>query len=290
MKNGGKQMQPQPPITGVVKSLTHKDLPCEDGTVNNMHLVPQAQILNECMRPFLIQRHAGEPFCIAADSAIYYHPEGCKAPDWFYVPGVGQLLEGEFRRSYVLWEESIAPMLVAEFVSGDGSEERDTTPGSGKFWVYERYIRATYYVIFDVYRQTVEAWELANHRYRPIHRNNFGRIPLDMVGVELGLWHGTFEQCTQCWLRPWDSISGLLLPNKEELLAFERQALTLERQQTDKERLEKEKERREKEKERREKEKERREKEKERREKDILAAKLRELGLDPASLLQGPSA
>ncbi len=38
------------------------------------------------------------------------------------------MLNGTFRRSYVLWQEFIAPLIVLEFVSGNGAEERDRTP------------------------------------------------------------------------------------------------------------------------------------------------------------------
>ena len=31
----------------------------------------------------------------------------------------------------------VFPTVVLEFVSSDGSEERDITPFKGKFWVYE---------------------------------------------------------------------------------------------------------------------------------------------------------
>ncbi|WP_026087708.1 Uma2 family endonuclease, partial [Chlorogloeopsis fritschii] len=66
--------------------------------------------------------------------------KGAEAPDWFYVPNVPPLLDGQTRRSYVLWREYIAPLIVLEFVSGDGSEERDKTPWTGKFWIYEQVI------------------------------------------------------------------------------------------------------------------------------------------------------
>ena len=46
---------------------------------------------------------------------------------------------------------------MVEFVSRDGSEERDNTPASqgkggnvGKFWVYEQAIRVPYYGIYEV--------------------------------------------------------------------------------------------------------------------------------------------
>src|SRR5262249_48880809 len=112
----------------------HKQLPDEDGTfVRNSQEHPQANLLTECLLPTLRLRHPDEQFFIGCDVGVYWrytNPtlNGCKAPDWFYVPGVPPMLDGEMRRSYVLWYEVIAPFMLIEFVSGDGSEERDTTP------------------------------------------------------------------------------------------------------------------------------------------------------------------
>jgi Uma2 family endonuclease len=49
----------------------------------------------------------------------------------------------------VLWQEYIAPLIVLEFVSGNGSEERDKTPWTGKFWIYEQVIRPPFYAIYE---------------------------------------------------------------------------------------------------------------------------------------------
>ena len=47
-----------------------------------------------------------------------------------------------------MWKEILAPTIAIEFVSGDGSEERDSTSPflnpeakAGQFWVYEQAIR-----------------------------------------------------------------------------------------------------------------------------------------------------
>ena len=52
----------------------------------------------------------------------------------------------------MLWHELIALLIVLEFVSGDGSEERDRTPWMGKFWIYEQVIRPAFYGIYEVRR------------------------------------------------------------------------------------------------------------------------------------------
>ena len=75
------------------------------------------------------------------------------------------LLNGEVRRSYVLWQEYIFPLIVLEFVSGNGTEERDKTPPTisdfqehkklGKFWVYKRGIRIPFDGIYKFKKAAV---------------------------------------------------------------------------------------------------------------------------------------
>src|SRR5262245_37144219 len=126
----------------------HTQLPDKDGTfVRNFQENPQSTLLTGCMRPRLHQLHPDGQFCIGCDSGIYWRHtqpplDGCKAPDWFYVPGVPPMLGGQFRQSYVLWQEAVRPLLIVEYASGDGSEERDATPYRGKFWLYEQALAA----------------------------------------------------------------------------------------------------------------------------------------------------
>jgi Uma2 family endonuclease len=174
--------------------------------------------------------------------------DGCKAPDWFFVPNVPKMLGGELRRSYVLWQEHQHPLIVAELVSGNGREEHDITPNKGKFWVYERAIQAEYYVIYDVARKGPEVYRLVNGRYQRLEANAAGRVPIIPLQLELGIWQGTYQKTTTFWLRAWDAKGNLLLIG-EEVAAAAKQQLEAEKQRADK-----------------------------------LAAKLRELGIAPDSL------
>src|SRR5258708_2961381 len=144
----------------------HLHLPETDGSiVENNQEHPQANLLTECLQPRLREVYPNEQFCIGCDSGIYWrwtNPvlDGCKAPDWFLVPNVPPMLDGSFRRSYVLWQEVVKPLIVIEFVSGDGRVERDTEPYKGKFWVYEQGICASYYAIYEVEKASVEVFRL----------------------------------------------------------------------------------------------------------------------------------
>jgi Uma2 family endonuclease len=222
----------------------HTQLPDKDGAMaSNFQEHPQSTLLTGSLRPLLHELHPDGQFCIGCDSGIYWRYttpplDGYKAPDWFYVPDVPPMLEGQFRRSYVLWKELIHPTLLIEYVSGDGSEEHDQTPWKGKFWIYERVIAASYYAIFDGIRNSVELYRLDGGRYVQVAANAAGRLPVPPLGIELGIWHGVYQGMEMPWLRAWDSRTALMLPSTEE-----RELAQTQRADQEKERADKEKER-----------------------------------------------
>jgi hypothetical protein len=203
----------------------HTQLPEKDGTfVKNFQEHPQSILLTESLWPHLqIVRPDGQ-FCIGQDCGIYWRltkpPEppvrGAEAPDWFLVLDVPPLLDGQFRRSYVLWQELIAPLIILEFVSGDGSEERDTTPGQGKFWIYERRIRPAYYGIYEADPGRIEMHQLVRTRFCPLPPNDQGRYPIEEIRVELGIWQGRYQNVEMPWMRWWDAQGRLLRTGEEQ--------------------------------------------------------------------------
>jgi Uma2 family endonuclease len=272
----------------------HTQLPDKDGTfVRNFQEHPQTILLRGSLMPRLQELHPDGQFCVGCDCGIYWRStqpplDGCKAPDWFYVPNVPPMLDGRFRRSYVLWHEVVRPLLVIEYVSGDGSEERDTTPYRGKFWVYEQGIGAPYYAIFEGEKSAVEVHELRRGRYQRVEPNAADRFPVEPLGIELGIWQGTYLNMNLPWLRVWNSSTGQLLPTYEERAEAERRRAQDERQRAEDERSQKENAesllddaRRRLDEECERAENERKEKENERRQKEKLAERLRALGVDP---------
>lgn len=223
----------------------HTQLPDSDGTfVKNFQEHPQSILLTDSIEPVLNQLHPDGNYAIGQDCGIYWRqtepPEkGAEAPDWFYVPDVPPLLQGEIRRSYVLWKEFVAPWIAIEFASGNGSEERDRTPllrtdkgevtKPGKFWVYERIIRIPYYAIYEIGRGHLEVYVLVKGSYQLLEANEQGRYPIDRLGIELGVWTGEYLRQEQTWLRWWDN-QGQLLPTGREL-ATQAQALTVKAQE-----------------------------------------------------------
>ncbi|MBY0228249.1 MAG: Uma2 family endonuclease, partial [Gemmataceae bacterium] len=203
----------------------HKELPETDGRpMINSQEHPQSEALTDSLEPILVRLYGREGFFIGADTGIYWrHTDpplrGCKAPDWFVVPGVPPLLEGELRRSYVLWREGVRPVLAVEYVSGDGAEEHDATPQEGKFWVYERGIGIPFYFIFDGFHGTLEGWQLVAGRYVRMEPNRHGRYAVPEWRIELGLWQGTYRRLEACWVRVWDAGTGELIPLSAERAA-----------------------------------------------------------------------
>jgi len=209
----------------------HTQLPESDGTfVKNFQEHPQSLILTDSIGQILQQRHPDGQYAIGQDCGIYWREtdpaeKGAEAPDWFYVPNVPPNLDGQIRRSYVLWREHIAPLIALEFASGNGDEERDRTPLSrtdegvvtkpGKFWVYEQVMRIPYYGIYEINSSRLEVYRLIDGYYRLLELNERGHFPIVPLGVELGLWQGSYQNQTMLWLRWWDEEGNLLLIGDE---------------------------------------------------------------------------
>ncbi len=219
----------------------HTQLPDKDDTfVENFQEHPQSIILTDSILSKLKELHPDGQFTIGQDSGIYWRvpkpPEplykGSKAPDWFYVPNVPPMLDEKFRRSYVLWKEHVPPLIALEFVSGDGSEERDKTPRKGKFWVYEQGIKIPYYAIYELNPARLEMYHLVNNKYELMKPNERGHYEIPEMEVELGIWQGQYGNLTAPWMRWWDK-DGKLLPTNEEAKEMERQRAERERQRAE---------------------------------------------------------
>lgn len=236
----------------------HTQLPESDGTfVKNFQEHPQSLILTDSIGPILQERHPDGQYAIGQDCGIYWRetepPEkGAEAPDWFYVPNIPPNIDGQIRRSYVLWREHIAPLIALEFASGNGDEERDRTPLSrteervvtkpGKFWVYERVMRIPYYGIYEINSGRLEVYRLIDGYYQLLELNQRGHFPITSLGVELGLWQGSYQNQTMLWLRWWDEEGNLLLIG-DERAQLERLRGEQQRERAEQERLRAEQER-----------------------------------------------
>ncbi|MDB9514836.1 Uma2 family endonuclease [Kamptonema animale CS-326] len=177
-----------------------------------------------------------------------------KAPDWFYVPQVHPLAAGVIRRSYTPNTDGANVAIVMEFLSeADGGElSIRSTPPYGKLHFYEQILHVPTYVTYDPYEVNLEVRYLQDGRYVLHPANAQGRVWIPQLELELGIWSGQRLGQTMNWLRWWDNSGNLLLWSSEQA-EQERQRAEQERQRAEQEHQRAER----------------------------LAAKLRELGIDP---------
>lgn len=104
------------------------DLPSEtaedSGLPDEFHDL-QPQLLSATLR---LQHYSKDQIFTGTDLNLYYdvrHPQWYKRPDWFLVLGVQRLYEGiDLRSSYVVWQEGVNPFVVVELLS-PGTEKED---------------------------------------------------------------------------------------------------------------------------------------------------------------------
>ncbi|GET37537.1 hypothetical protein MiSe_22900 [Microseira wollei NIES-4236] len=204
--------------------------------------------------------------CASVDERII-----CKAPDWMYVKPVNPWQSTQPRRSYTPHTEGTIPQIVMEFLSATYGEEYSVehTEGVGKWYFYEQVIKVPYYAIFRPTTGRLEVYALESGRYSQQTPNEFGRYWIDGLDLYLAVWEGTHEGRTGYWLRWWNSL-GDILPFSEERAQEERQRAQEESQRAQAER-------------------QRAQEaeallERERHKAQAMAARLREMGIDPEQL------
>ena len=273
------------------------EYPEEPGLPDVFHDL-QPQLLSQTLR---LVDYGSDNYCDASDLNLYYdpdHPLWHKRPDWMLSVGVPWLYGGQdLRLSYVTWQEGKGPEVVVEFLS-PGTEREDLgrffqagdeisspqavqpppTSPPGKLEVYERYLQVPHYIVYSRYSQTLRYFKRVAGRYQeqPLAPQP-PLIWLPDLKLGLGIWSGEFQRTPGQWLRWCDQDGQWILTETEQ----ERQAKEDERRAKEQERRAKERERQAKEQERQAKERERQAKEQEQQRADRLAAKLRELGVDP---------
>ena len=180
-----------------------------------------------------------------------------KAPDWLYVPRVNPIAEGVIRRSYTPYLEGDRVAIVMEFLSEEEGGELSvrSTPPYGKLHFYEQILQVPTYVTYDPYEPELEVRCLQEGRYVVQSADPEGRVRIPELDLWLGIWQGERLGHTINWLRWWDASCNLLRWSAEQV-EQERQRAEQERQRA----------------------------EQEHQRAETLAAKLRELGVDPDQL------
>jgi hypothetical protein len=183
------------------------------------------------------------------------------------------------RKSWVVWgEQGKYPNVIVEILS-DSTANIDRTK---KKILYQNTFRTPNYFWFDPNTLELQGFRLIEGQYQAISANEQGYL----WSEELGLYLGIFDRKLRYF-----TVDGQLVPTPQEAELQQRQAKEQillekeqERQAKEQALLEKEQERQAKEQILLEKEQALLEKEQERQAKERLAAKLRELGINPETI------
>ena len=252
----------------IVTELDISHLVIEDDTpVDNFQSELQQRLLVE---PICSSQALPLPFLAAANVGLFYKLKGDPVvPDVMLSLGVQRAEDFSERRhrSYFVWEFGKVPDVCVEIVSNQEGDElilsqksQQKGKATSKKEIYAQ-IGVPYYVVFDPLRQIqgepemngalLRVWTLISGRYEELTPAagilEVGRsVWLETIGLGLTLWEGAFEEpVPRLWLR-WCDQSGQVIPTGAEGQAAERQRAEAERQRADR-----------------------------------LAAKLRELGINP---------
>jgi len=238
------------PLPDVSNLVTEDDTP-----VDNFFQDKQANFLTHVLD---VSWPEGRPFISAADVGLFATgEEDPVVPDMFLSVGVSfpeDPLNKE-HRSYYMWRYGKPPEVVVEFVSNlKGGEE------STKLTRYAR-IKVPYYVVYDPH-------QFLSNRFLRV-RQLTGASYVDKIDswfpeLSLGLciWQGEYDGMVANWLR-WCRHDGTILLTGREKAEAERERANAERERANAEGQRADAEQR---------------------KREALESKLRELGIDPASI------
>lgn len=154
-------------------------------------------------------------------------------------------IDGSYpRQAWVTWDEQGRYPDVIVELMSASTSPIDLTT---KKDLYERTFKTSNYFIYDPFNpHSLQGWQLGNNqRYQELTPNHQGWLWCEALGLWLGIWEGMIDRESAVWLRFYDREGRLvLLPEEAAIQRAEMEAQRAER----------------------------------------LAAKLRELGLDPNDL------
>ena len=128
--------------------------------------------------------------------------------------------------SYVIWQEEVSPSVIVELVSArtekeDLGETESVEGGAPPKWVvYEQMLQVPYYIVYDRHKDILRAYELINGQYKTLKIVD-ERVTLPQMQLSLGLWQGEYEGITRQWLR-WIDAEGNWIPTALEQTEQER--------------------------------------------------------------------
>lgn len=191
---------------------TEDDLPSDDGVpMETQRHFLQMDLLLQGLEPWAVRR---DDVVVNGNQFLYFNAQHLLAkdfrgPDVYVAIGVRP---GE-RKSWVVWQEGKAPDVIIELLS----ESTAKTDKGLKKQIYQSQLRVPNYYWFDPFNPADRAgFLLQGNDYLPLLPDGAGLLPVPTLGLQLGLWKGTYRDLNITWLR-WMDAEGNLLPMREEL-------------------------------------------------------------------------
>lgn len=232
------------PTPDITPPPTQDELPCDDG-------IPMESQRHKMQMDLLLDTlqfwlDQREDGYISGNMFVYFSTRQIRNQD-FRGPDFFAVVgvPKKERKSWVVWEEGQAPNVVIELLS-DSTRNEDKTR---KKEIYQNQLRVPEYFWYDPFHP--EDWAgfyLKGGEYEPLERDRNNRYISYELGLALVQWFGTYKDVETVWLR-WETLEGELLPTERELSQQAQQQAQQAQQKNEK-----------------------------------LAAKLRELGIDPDEL------
>ncbi|MGF1497075.1 MAG: Uma2 family endonuclease [Elainellaceae cyanobacterium] len=253
------QSTPVPPASALPEDLVlppSEPYSDEPPLESSLHL-QQLLLLLKCLDWLWKDRN---DYFTAGNLTIYYSPhqrksEDFRGPDLFVVLGA----EKRPRNSWVVWHEGgLYPHAIIELLSDSTAK----TDRGLKKDIYQDIFRTPDYFWFHPHTLEFEGFHLADGTYQPIPVNEQGWRWSQQLQLYLGVYENQLRFFT---------AEGVLVPTPEESAAAERQRADAEYQRAEAERQRAEAERQ--------------QTEAERQRNERLAARLRELGVNPDDVL-----
>ena len=225
------------------------DLYSDEPPVETELHLEQIMLLLQCLKWLWRDRN---DFYTAGNLTIYYSPnqrksEFFRGPDFFVVLDT----ERKTRKSWVVWEEDGRyPNVIVEILSPSTAD----TDKDYKKKLYQNTFRTYDYFWFDPYSLEFAGFHLVDGKYQPLEPNNQGHLWSQQLGLSIGIHQGLLRFFTP---------EGQLVPTPEETAESERQQKELAEETAESERQQKELAQQKAEK---------------------LAAKLREMNIDPDTI------
>lgn len=199
---------------------TQDELPYDDGEPmeSNQH-VRQMLLLIDTLQLHWAER---SDFFVGGNMFLYFSALQIKKND-FRGPDVFVALDVDgrkTRKSWVVWEEGKSPDVVIELLS----ESTERVDRGEKMRIYERVMRVPVYVLFDPVSGALEVYSLdSQFGYRRVDPDDQGHFPVPILGLGLGVVHGTHRMDEADWLR-WFTSDGHVVRTSDEIIAAQDRA------------------------------------------------------------------